>query len=61
MLYGGIYLWSLIDAPLSADRINENITNTGLKIFPCDDMFVSVSQNKKGDNNQYLVNIGFAF
>lgn len=60
VLYGGIYLWSLIDAPLSADGINQNITNTGLKIFSTEDMIVLVSQNKRIYSTQYLINIGVA-
>lgn len=36
-VWGGTYIWSLIDAPISASNINEQRKNTGLSILSFDD------------------------
>lgn len=35
-IYGGVYLWSLIDAPISASNINERNRKLGIKLFSKD-------------------------
>ena len=35
-IYGGVYLWSMIDAPISASNINERNKKLGIKIFSTD-------------------------
>jgi hypothetical protein len=58
---GGAYIWSLIDAPISANNINERNRKLGIKIFSTDDEKFAVRFRSGIKLNNYLLDFSVNF
>jgi len=59
-VYGGVYIWSMIDAPISASNINER-NRLGLRIFSTDDEKFAVRLRNKNKLNNYSLDFLVSF
>ena len=60
-IWGGAYIWSLIDAPISASNINERNRKIGITIFSTEDEKFAVRLRNGNKLNNYSLGFSVSF
>jgi hypothetical protein len=60
-VYGGVYIWSMIDAPISASNINEQNKKLGIKIFSNDEDKFSIGFRSGNKIDNYSLDFLVSF
>jgi hypothetical protein len=61
IIFGGTYIWSLIDAPLSASNINERNRKLGITIFSSEDETFALRIRSGNKLNNYSLDFSVNF
>lgn len=60
-VYGAVYIWSMIDAPISATNINERNRKLGIKIFSIEDEKFAIGLRSGKELSSTSLNFSFNF
>ena len=60
-IYGEVYIWSMIDAPISASNINERNRNVGIKIFSIEEEKFAVRLRSENKLSNYSLDFSLNF